>query len=219
MENPGFFLLFSGDPAPCYAFPGQFMKMVSAKSSNHLPTAIWLMLPIESLPPRPEISDPCPAFRLSIAYRNLLQFKASVGMQYEHVPVRFVLRKYRPTHPAEILSPDHMRLRFRIAVLKLYAFNGPVCVQFPTLTFPVPCIFADLAQPCIQAAPAFKPVDVQKCLIKGLLQKFLRHTLIPCKGQKKAMNRLRVLFVHLLKTAHAFAPLLPQRCRTSCHSI
>ena len=112
---------------------------------------------------------------------DLLEFQTAEGVENENLPVGIPELKHCPAQAVAALPAEHGILGRWCGIRKGQLLVGGVGVAAAALGFLQPGVFADAAQPGVQAAAALEPVDVQKCLVEGLLQQFLR--LVGVAGQ------------------------------------
>ena len=101
---------------------------------------------------------------------DLLEFQTAEGVENENLPVGIPELKHCPAQAVAALPAEHGILGRWCGIRKGQLLVGGIGVAAAALGFFQPGVFADAAQPGVQAAAALEPVDVQKCLVEGLLQ-------------------------------------------------
>ena len=112
---------------------------------------------------------------------DLLVLESAKGMEDEDIPEGFFQRHQCLAEPVAFLSAQDGIFRGGRWGFQLQLLVGGVGVAAAALGFLQPGVFADAAQPGVQTAAALKAVDMQKSLVKGLLQQLLR--LVGVAGQ------------------------------------
>jgi len=142
---------------------------------------------------------------------DLLELQTAEAVENENLPLGVLQGRNRPAEPLGVLPADHGLLRRQRRVWQCQLLVGDIGVAAPALAFLEPGVLADLAQPGIQAAAALEAVDVQKGLIKCLLQQLLGLVLVPRQRQEEAVDRLALGFVQLFKATHGHSsfPMIP----------
>ena len=126
---------------------------------------------------------------------DLPELQTAVGVEDEDLPVGVLQCKHRPAEPLGLLPAGQVLLRRRGRVCQPEVLVGGVGVAAPAAALLQPGVFADAAQPGIQAAAALEAVDVEEGLVEGLLQQLLRLVRIPGQGQEEPVDRLALGFV------------------------
>lgn len=116
-------------------------------------------------------------------------------MEDEHIPLGLFQPQHRPAQALRLLCPEHGGLRGGRGVGQCQLLVGGVGVAASAAALAQPCVFADAAQPGVQAAAAFKAVDVEKSLVKCLLKQFFGPMSIAGQGQKEEVDRFALGFV------------------------
>ena len=126
---------------------------------------------------------------------DLPELQTAVGVEDEHIPLGLFQCQHRPAQTLRLLCPEHGGLRCGRGIGQCQLLIGSVGVSAPTAALAQPCVFADAAQPGVQAAASLKAVDVKEGLIKGLLQQLLRLMLVAGQCQEEPIDRLAVGFI------------------------
>ena len=142
---------------------------------------------------------------------DLLELQSAEAVENENLPLGVLQGRNRPAEPLSVFPADHGLLRRQRRVRQCQLLVWDIGVAAPALAFFEPGVLADLAQPGIQAAAALEAVDVQKGLVKCLLQQLLGLVLVPRQRQEEAVDRLALGFVQLFKSTHGHSsfPMIP----------
>lgn len=137
--------------------------------------------------------------------------QATENVEDEHLPAGVLQLLYRLAQPPGLLLAEHDPFRSGGGVGQLQFLVWGVCITAPPAAFLEPSVFADAAQPGVEAAAALEAVDVQKCLIKCLLQELLRPMGIPGQGEEEPVDRFSLGFVEVVKSGHGQSsfPMMP----------
>ena len=132
-------------------------------------------------------------------------------MEDEDIPAGILQRQHRLSQAAGLFPAENGGLRSGGGIGQGQLLVGRVGVAAPAAALPEPGVFADAAQPGVETAAAFKTVDVQKGLVKCLLQQLLRLVLVAGQRQKEPVDRLALGFVQVFKSGHGLAsfPMMP----------
>ena len=142
---------------------------------------------------------------------DLPELQTAVGVEDEYVPLGLFQCQHRPSQNLRLLCPEHGRFRRGRGVGQCQLFVGGVGVAAPAAALPQPSVFADAAQPGVQAAATFKTVDVEEGLVEGLLQQLLRLLLVAGQGEEEPVNRLALGGIEFFKSPHGHSsfPMMP----------
>ena len=142
---------------------------------------------------------------------DLLQLQAAVGPQDEDLPVGIGQIEDGLTQSAALLPLQEIRFRGGGWVGQVQILVGRVGVTAAALTFAEPGVFSDAAQPGVQAAAAFKPVDVEEGLVEGLLEQLLRLLFVAGQGEEEPVDRLALGMIQFFKAPHGHSsfPMMP----------
>ena len=132
-------------------------------------------------------------------------------MEDEHIPLGLFQPQHRPAQALRLLCPEHGGLRGGRGVGQCQLLVGRVGVAASTAALAQPCVFADAAQPGVQAAAAFKPVDVEEGLVEGLLEQLLRLLFVAGQGEEEPVDRLALGGIEFFKAPHGHSsfPMMP----------
>ena len=142
---------------------------------------------------------------------DLLELQTAVGMENKDLPVGIRQGSHGLADPAALLRQEHGRFRGGggIGQGQLLVGGGGIAVLPAALL--EPGIFADAAEPGVQAAATLEAVDVQKGLVEGFLQQFLRQVRIAGQREEEPVDRLALGCVEVVKSGHGESsfPMMP----------
>ena len=132
-------------------------------------------------------------------------------MEDEDLPLGILQRLYRPPEALRPLPAEHGVLRGGSGVGQLQLLVGSVGVAAPAAALAQPGVFADAAQPGVQAAAPLEAVDVKEGLIEGLLEQLLRLVRVAGQRQEEPVDRLALGGIQFFKAPHGHSsfPMMP----------
>ena len=94
---------------------------------------------------------------------------------------------------------------------QLQLLVGGVGVAAPAAALAQPGVFADAAQPGVQAAAPLEAVDVEEGLVEGLLEQLLRLSFVAGQRQEEPVDRSAVGVIQFFKAPHGHSsfPMMP----------
>ena len=132
-------------------------------------------------------------------------------MEDEDLPLGILQPLHRPPQSLCLLPAEHGVLRRGGGILQRQLLVGRVGVAAPAAALAQPGVFADAAQPGVQAAAPLEAVDVEEGLVEGLLQQLLRLTFIARQRQEEPVDRLALGMIQFFKAPHGHSsfPMMP----------
>jgi len=142
---------------------------------------------------------------------DLLEGQAAEGVEEEDLPAGVLQRQGRPAEPGGLLPAEHGILRGRRRVREGQILVGSIREPAPAAALLEPGVFADLAEPGVEAAAALEAVDVQKCLVEGLLKQLLCLVGVAGQGQEEPVDRLALGLIQVFESGHGGSsfPMMP----------
>ena len=132
-------------------------------------------------------------------------------MEDEDLPLGILQLQHGLTKALGLFPAEGGLLRGGSGVGQLQLLVGGVGVAVPAAALAQPSVFADAAQPGVQAAAPLKAVDVEEGLVEGLLQQLLRLSFVAGQRQEEPVDRLAMGMIQFVKAPHGHSsfPMMP----------
>ena len=132
-------------------------------------------------------------------------------MEDEDLPLGILQLQHGLSQALRLLPAEHGLLRGGSGSLQLQLLVGGIGVAAPAAALAQPGVFADAAQPGVQAAAPLKAVDVEECLVEGLLEQLLRLSFVAGQRQEEPVDRPALGVIQFFKAPHGHSsfPMMP----------
>ena len=132
-------------------------------------------------------------------------------MEDEDLPLGIFQLQHGPAKALGLLPAEHGLLRGRGGSLQLQLLVGGVGVAAPAAALAQPGVFADAAQPGVQAAAPLEAVNMEEGLVEGLLEQLLRLSFVAGQRQEEPVDRSALGVIQFFKAPHGHSsfPMMP----------
>ena len=132
-------------------------------------------------------------------------------MEDEDLPLGIFQLQHGPAKALCLLPAEHGLLRCGGGSLQLQLLVGGVGVAAPAAALAQPGVFADAAQPGVQAAAPLEAVDMEEGLVEGLLEQLLRLSFVAGQRQEEPVDRFAMGVIQFFKAPHGRSsfPMMP----------
>ena len=142
---------------------------------------------------------------------DLLELQAAVGVEDEDLPLGILQLQHGLSKALGLLPAERGLLRGGSGVGQLQLLVGRVGIAASAAALVQPGVFADAAQPGVQAAAPLEAVDVEEGLVEGLLEQLLRLSFVAGQRQEEPVDRSAVGVIQFFKAPHGHSsfPMMP----------